>query len=243
MTGIRMLPVGECALSVEFGDTVDAETNARVLALDDAMGTSGLPGIIECVPTYRALMIHYDPLTTPFADLRAEVARIAEMAAGGTVREHRGSLWRIPVAYGSEFGIDLADLAGRHGLAESAVIDLHAGTTYRIYMLGFAPGFAYLGDLPDRLHTPRRTEPRLSTPAGSVSIGGAQTAITSVAVPSGWHLIGRTPYATFDPRSERAFLLAPGDRVRFEPIGHADWDILCGRIARGEFRPEPEDAK
>lgn len=237
MSGPRYLAVGDSALSVEFGDTVDEATNARVLALDKAMNALLPEGVIELVPTYRALMIHFDPLAIGCASLR----ETAERLLVATVEDSEpGRLWRIPVGYGGEFGIDLGSLAERHGLTEDRVIEIHSGATYRVYMIGFAPGFSYLGGLPEALHTPRRTEPRLVTPAGTISIGGAQAAIASVPVPSGWHLIGRTPLKTFDPAADPAFLLNPGDRVRFERISHADWQALSNRVERGEHRPLPE---
>lgn len=238
MTTPRYLAVGDCALSVEFGDGVDPATNARVLALDAVLGGDLPEGVIELVPTYRALMIHFDPLVTSLAVLRDKVER---MLATTISDAGPGRLWRVPVGYGGELGIDLADLAKRHGMTEDEVVSIHSSATYRVYMIGFAPGFSYLGGLPEELHTPRRTEPRLVTPAGTVSIGGAQSAVTSVAVPSGWHLIGQTPLRTFDPKRIPVFLFDPGDRVCFEPISHADFMTLSDRIARGEFRPEPEE--
>jgi 5-oxoprolinase (ATP-hydrolysing) subunit B len=236
-----LLPVGESAISVEFGDSVDEAISSRVLALDRIVAAAGLRGVIECVPTYRALLIHFDPLTIEPAELRAAIARLVERAttdAGDTAARR----WQVPVCYGGECGIDLAEFAARHGMSEAAVVRLHAGATYRVYMIGFAPGFAYLGGLPEVLHTPRRVEPRLSTPAGSVSIGGAQTAITSVAVPSGWHLIGRTPLVAFDPTRDPPFLFGPGDRISFVPIDAEEWHDLAGRIERGEFSPTAEAA-
>src|SRR3546814_3176463 len=121
-------------------------------------------------------------------------------------------LWRIPVAYGGAYGMDLEHIAERHGLTPERVVDLHGAAEYRVYMIGFAPGFSYLGGLDERLHTPRRTEPRLRTPAGSVSIGGMPAAVSSVEVPSGWHMPGRTPVRTFDLRRDQPSLFAVGDR-------------------------------
>ncbi len=236
----RIRAVGDCALSVEFGERVAPEISARVIALDRMLAETPLPGVVERVPTYRALTVHFDPLEIAPEVLEARLAPLAEAAAQAGAEEARARLWRLPVAYGGAHGADLAALAARHGMSEAALVGLHAGETYRVYMLGFAPGFAYLGGLPERIETPRRAEPRLTTPAGTVSIGGKQTAVTSMAVPSGWHLIGRTPVPTFDAAAEPPCLLAPGDRVRFEPISAAAFAALEGRIARGEHRPEPE---
>lgn len=240
MNAVRYLAVGECAISVEFGDTVDLATNGRVLALDRALAAAAIPGVIEAVPTYRALMIHFDPLEIAPEALRDAVEGLVEGDSGVAAGRVGGRSWRIPVCYGGAFGIDLADLAARHGLSEAGVVGLHSSASYRVYMIGFSPGFAYLGGLPEQLHTPRRNEPRLLTPAGSVSIGGAQAAVASVAAPSGWHLIGRTPLTTFDPAGDPVFLFDPGDRICFEAIAEDDWHALAGRVLRGEYRPLPE---
>ncbi|MEM6945839.1 MAG: 5-oxoprolinase subunit PxpB, partial [Pseudomonadota bacterium] len=151
-----------------------------------------------------------------------------------------GRSWRLPVAYGGPHGVDLEMLSARHGVTPERLIELHSGAAYRVYMLGFAPGFAYLGGLPECLATPRREDPRLTTPAGTVSIGGAQSAVTSMAVPSGWHLIGQTPVRSFDPTGEAPFLFEPGDHVRFQPISADAFAAIAERIARGEFQLLPE---
>ena len=227
----RLLWAGDAALTVEFGDAISAELNERVLAFDDALRIAAIPGIIETVPTYRSLMVHYDPVQLLAAELRARIERL-EL---DTAHRHAGTrLWHIPVAYGGPYGIDLDHIAARHGLTAGQVVELHSAAEYRVYMIGFAPGFTYLGGLDARLHTPRRTDPRTRTPAGSVSIGGMQAAISSVEVPSGWHLLGRTPVRTFDLQREPPFLLSVGDAVRFEPIPHSDWAALDARAAAGE---------
>ncbi|MEM6489046.1 MAG: 5-oxoprolinase subunit PxpB [Pseudomonadota bacterium] len=238
----RILPVGEAALSVEFGDRVAPEVNAAVLALDALIAAAPIAGVVETVPTYRALLVHFDPLAVAPAALETLLAPLAAQAVAEPARAGQGRLWHLPVAYGGAHGIDLATLAARHGMAEGEVVRRHSAEVYRVYMLGFAPGFAYLGALPAALVTPRRAEPRLTTPAGSVSIGGAQTAVTSMAVPSGWHLIGRTPVPTFTPAAERMCLFEPGDRVQCRPIAAADFEALAGRIARGEYGLVPEPA-
>ena len=240
MTRVRYLPVGECALSVEFGDNVDLAINAQVLALDKAFAANLPAGVIELVPTYRALMIHFDPLTLSCDALRESIEKVVADLSNVEMESERGNRWRVPVAYGGEFGIDLAGLSAHHGLSERRTIAMHSSATYRVYMVGFAPGFCYLGGLPEELHTPRRTEPRLVTPAGTISIGGGQAAIASVPVPSGWHLIGRTPLTTFDPTGDTVFLFNPGDQVLFEPITAEDWHALAGRVERGEYRLQPE---
>lgn len=241
MTAVRVLPAGESALVVEFGEAIDPTINARVLGLDRALADDPPPGVIETVPTYRSLMVHFDPLGTApgalEATLRERAAALPERPDDAT-----GRLWRLPVCYGGEFGMDLGFVAETHGLTERRLVELHAAAAYRVYMIGFAPGFAYLGGLAPELHTQRRTEPRLETPAGSVSIGGVQAAVTSMPVPSGWHMLGRTPVRTFDLRRERPFLLETGDLIRFEPVSPEGWHALDRRFESGEAAPEPEAA-
>ena len=219
-----MLQAGDQALVVEFGDAIDAHLNRLVQALDRRVAEASIRGVIECVPTYRSLMIVYDPLRIQSAALRRRIARLVPKSAEAEAPARR---WTIPVAYGGAHGLDLEEVARAHGLTRDEVIALHSGAEYRVYMIGFSPGLAYLGGLPEALHTPRRTSPRLRVPAGSVSIGGVQAAVFSVEIPSGWHLLGRTPERMFDLRRAQPFLLGAGDRVRFRPIPAAEYDRLA----------------
>lgn len=232
----RILPCGDAALAVEFGDTVDPALNARVLALDARL--AGLPGVIETVPTYRSALVHYDPLVASFATLSAAIGALVE--SGGDAAAAAGRTWRIPVAYGGENGIDLEATAAARGMSPAALIDRHAAPTYRVYMIGFLPGFAYLGGLDPAIATPRRTSPRLRTPAGTISIGGVQAAVASIEAPSGWHLLGRTPVRNFMPGRDPVFILAPGDLVRFEPIAADRFAALDRAAAAGEIVAETE---
>jgi KipI family sensor histidine kinase inhibitor len=226
----KILACGDAALTVEFGSTIDPRLNARVLALD-ARVAAGVLGVVETVPTYRSLLVHYDPLATSFEDLsEALLALCTDLP--DTPAEAR--LWRIPVVYGGEFGIDLEDVAARHGLSPAELIAKHAAPTYRVYMIGFLPGFSYLGGLDPTIATSRRVSPRTHTPAGTISIGGVQALVASLAAPSGWHLLGRTPVRTFMPGRDPTFLLGPGDRVRFEPIAPSRWDALDRAAAAGD---------
>ncbi|MGW9332510.1 5-oxoprolinase subunit PxpB [Bosea sp. NPDC055594] len=227
----RLLACGDAALSVEFGNQIDKGLNDRVLALDAALTKAAIPGLVEMVPTYRSLLVCYDPIETDIEDLKQRILALSESVADHPRRVRR---WRVPVVYGDAFGPDLKAVAERHGMTPDEVIALHAGATYRVYMIGFMPGFAYLGGLDVRLETPRRLQPRLKTPAQSVSIGGAQAAISSVEAPSGWHLLGRTPARSFMPGRDPAFLFAAGDEIRFEPISPQHWDELDAAAARGE---------
>ncbi len=230
----RILPCGDAALSVEFGSEIDPRLNARVLELDARLQGSS-DGIVETVPTYRSLLVHYDPTATDFESLKAAVLE-ASRDLSDELRQ--GRLWEVPVVYGGAFGIDLDEVAAVHALTPAQLIEKHAAPVYRVYMLGFVPGFAYLGGLDPTIATPRRETPRSRTPAGTISIGGIQALVASIEAPSGWHLLGRTPVRSFMPRRDPVFLFEAGDRVRFRPIDAARWDELDGAAAAGEIVAE-----
>ena len=200
---------------MEFGNAIDPAINARVHAFDRALAERPFPGLIEAAPTYRSLFILYDPLITAFADAAEWIEQLLAKAAA---RPGTGApLKEVPTCYGGSFGPDLAPLAAAHGLSAEEVIRLHAGTEYRVYMLGFSPGFPYMGLVPDAIATPRLATPRTRVPAGSVGIAGRQTGVYAQSTPGGWNLIGRTPLTLFDPRADPPAYFAPGDRVRFVP--------------------------
>jgi 5-oxoprolinase (ATP-hydrolysing) subunit B len=238
--GIRIVPVGDAALLAEFGTTVDPDVNERVLSLDrvlalSAMNSDGHSAILETVPTYRSLLIHYDPLIADFATLADVVRRLSlrPLTAAAASRH-----WRIPVVYGGEFGIDLADVAKRAEMSEDEVVRRHTAVTYRVYMLGFLPGFSYLGGLDPKIATPRRDDPRLITPSGTISIGGIQAGIQCLEGPSGWHLLGRTPVRTYHPTRDPMFLIEPGDRVSFFQLPASEWRSLDQSAADGALVAE-----
>ena len=235
MTGSRprILPCGDMAIAVEFGDTIDEETNRQVIELARMVEGENLPGVVETVPTYRSLLVHLDPLKAEHAKLSEALARLAK--AAGSPRERRRRRWRVPVIYGGEFGEDLAMLADLHGMSEERAAELHALAVYRVHMVGFMPGFTYLGGLDPRLATPRRETPRQRIPAGTISIGGHQSAIGSIAAPSGWHVVGRTPVRCFHPDRDPVFLFEAGDEISMEPVPAATWDDLAAQAAVGEM--------
>lgn len=228
----RFLDAGDGGLVVELGDEISEAINERVVALADALGALALPGVQEIVPTYRSLLVLFDPLELPRATLRERVTSLwpPSHAAG-----RRHARWRVPVLYGGEHGVDLEGVAATHGLTPGEVVALHSGADYRVYMLGFMPGFVYLGGLPERIRTGRRQDPRLRTPARSISIGGIQAGISPpLEVPSGWHLLGQTPVCSYDPRrTERPFLFEAGDSVRFEPVTEAEYQEMCAAVEAG----------
>ncbi len=211
----RILPVGEAAFTVEFGDAVDESLNRQVHALDVAVQARQIRGIVETVPTYRSLLVMYDPQVSCAAVIRAALTDV--LATLATVDLPEGNLIEVPVHYGGEWGPDLTDVAVHCGMTAEAVIALHAQPVYTVAMLGFAPGFAYLLGLPASLATPRLATPRRRVPPGSVGIAGAQTGIYALPTPGGWRIIGRTNLPLFVPAHPEPFRLRAGDRIRFIP--------------------------
>src|SRR6184192_62140 len=230
---MNLIPLGDRALLIRLGDTIDEAIHRQVRAVWTRLAARPIPGTIEVVPAFASVAVHYDPALVP--NERGEASPYAWFAAavGSALSDlEEESLptprsVEIPVCYGDAYGPDLDDVARQHGLTVEEVVRLHSGATYRVYMLGFAPGFAYLGGLPDVIATPRRPEPRTAVPAGSVGIGGSQTGIYPLVLPGGWQLIGRTPLRLFDATRSSPALLAVGDVVTFRPIAPKDFTPLA----------------
>jgi inhibitor of KinA len=220
---------GECALVVEFGDRIDDALTDQVLALDAALPP--IAGVLETVPTYRSLMMHYDPLILPRVAL---VAQVEAALARASVGQARGQLWELPACYDPTLGIDLGHVSNATGLDTARVVALHAGAIFRVVMYGFAPGWAYLSGLPPALNLPRRATPRDEIPAGSLIIAGGLAIVAALPMPSGWHIIGQTAERLFVPEREPAFLFAPGDRLRFVAVDLGTHQSLQERAAAGE---------
>jgi len=235
---VRFLPAGDAAVVVEFGDHVSRTLNDRVLRLNARVRAAELPGMVETVPTFRSLMIHYDPLVTGSANLITAVKNLLDSGGGET--KHL-KLWRIPVCYAISHAPDLEDVARSTGLSTEEVIRLHCTTRYHIYMIGFVPGYPYMGDLPPALVLPRRTDPRTRVPPGSIAIATGLTAIYPLESPGGWRLIGRTPIRLFDLRWPRPALLGPGDAVQFDPVSEAEFEAIAAAVAADAY-PVPCEA-
>jgi KipI family sensor histidine kinase inhibitor len=235
----RLLPNGDTALTVEFGERIDRATSERVLALHERVARAALPGVVELLPTFRSLMVHYDPARTTHAALADAIAPLAAGLEGVKPAARR---WTLPVCYDPSFALDLDEVAARTGLTPAEVIEHHSATTYHVYMIGFLPGYPYVGDLPARLALPRRENPRTQVPAGSVAIATTLSAIYTLASPGGWHILGRTPAALWSRRRTPPAVLAPGDQVRFAPIGMAEFERLAAQAAAGQLELEGEDA-
>lgn len=212
----RFLPAGDRVLIAEYGDRIDEAINTLIHQVARVVAGASRPGIVEVVPTYRSLAVHFDPLVLAPQDLEAIVREAGERA--GHEADTQPRTVEIPVAYGGELGPDLADVAAHAGLSEAEVVEIHASGRYRVYMMGFTPGFPYLGGMSPRIATPRLATPRARVPGGSVGIAASQTGVYPTASPGGWRLIGRTPSRLFDPRRTPPAVLDAGDFVRFVPI-------------------------
>lgn len=245
----RLLAVGDGAVTVEFGSTLEPALVSQVAALERAVQAAqacgDLPGVLETVPTFRSLTVLYDPCITSRAELDppllALLASLALRAAQGPDPSAPAAAprrWRLPVAYGGDFGVDLDSVAAACGLTADEVVHLHAGTEFTAYLLGFMPGFAFMGQLPPALQLPRRTEPRVRVPAGSVATANRLSVIYPWESPGGWHLLGRCPVPLFDASAAAPTLLAPGDLVRFEPVSVPRLAEIEAALRSGDLRAQ-----
>ncbi|MES1148344.1 MAG: 5-oxoprolinase subunit PxpB [Bradyrhizobium guangdongense] len=213
----RLLPSGDSAITVEYSRSIDDDANQAVLALDRALTDADIDGVTESVPTYRSLLVHYDPGKIGYEALGEKLLALASQPAPPTAKTRR---WRVPVAYGGEHGIDLEDVAKALNTTPDDIVARHVAGDYRVAMIGFTPGWSYLSGLDKSLQMSRRQNPRLLTPAGTIAIGGIQTGIQCLAGPSGWHLLGRTAVRTYQLHRTPIFLTEPGDRVTFFAVDH-----------------------
>lgn len=237
----RILALGDGALTLEFGDRIDPALNAKVMAARDALAAMKLDGISDVVPTYRSLTVHFDPLLLDREVLTVHLLEAAQAPPGKSALATR---WNIPVVFGGEFGPDLAEVARITGRSEAAVIDALCANELRVFLIGFLPGFPYLGELPEWLRLPRLATPRAAVPANSLAIAGAQAAIYPWQSPGGWHLLGRTPVRLFDVAdAARPALLAPGDTVRFTPVGRDEFERLATAVAARAIDPAEWQAR
>ncbi|MCX7780893.1 MAG: 5-oxoprolinase subunit PxpB [Negativicutes bacterium] len=240
MDSIRLLNAGEQGLVVEFGREINAELNKKVHRLARKLAAQTIAGITEVVPTYRSLLVYFDPLKISRACLadRIEQLLAAQEAQLPEQGEAIGNLVRIPVCYGGEFGPDLEFVAQHNGLTVEEVIRIHTATPYQVYMLGFTPGFPYLGGMSEKIAAPRLEKPRLKIPAGSVGIAGSQTGFYPIESPGGWRLIGRTPIKAFHPESPNPFMFAAGDFLQFTSVAADEFYAIQRRVDNGTYIPE-----
>jgi len=223
----RFLPAGDLGLLVEFGDKIDPEINQKVRKIFLTLEKVAIDGITEAVPTYRSILIFYDPSKISFGQLQQEILNIDQKLEEVTIPPPETI--EIPVLYGGEYGPDLDFVAQHNGLTPEEVIEIHTSGTYLIYMIGFTPGFPFLGGLSERLFTPRLKTPRAVVPAGSVGIANNQTGIYPIDSPGGWQLIGRTPIKLYDPKRENPILLKAGNYLKFKRITEAEYEEILQR--------------
>jgi len=226
----RFLDAGEAALVVEFGATVDPVTHDHVIALDEALRTLAISGVLETVPTFRSLMIHYDPLILDRASLVAKISGLQPRLDSPATPKNS---WTVPCCYEAPFGEDLTEVARAMNMPAGDVVALHSGATFRAYMYGFAPGFCYLGGLPEKLAISRRPMPRAPHPQNAVLIAGGLSLIGTFSMPTGWWVIGRTPVRLFSPSRSPNFLIEVGDSVRFAPIDKNEFQFLEEKAVAG----------
>jgi len=237
MTNVRMLNAGERGLVVEFGSAIDEAINAHVHLLAKILVEEMKESIVEVVPTYRSLFVYFNPLITERQVLIERIADRLTTMQSGSVTGRSARLVTIPVCYGGEFGPDVEFVAQHNKISVHEVIEIHTSTPYLVYMLGFTPGFPYLGGMSERIATPRLDKPRVRIPAGSVGIGGKQTGIYPIDSPGGWQLIGRTPLKAFDPSAANPFLFAAGDYLQFKSIDVDEYSETAGKVEEGLYSP------
>ena len=216
MNEIKICTAGDSSVLIEFGQEISPEINAQITAVVRLIKAQHIEGVTDMIPAFASLLINYDPRVVSYAGLRR--------------------IFEIPVCYGGEYGPDLQNIADHAGLTPEEVIRIHSAKDYLIYMLGFLPGFSYLGGLDDRIHTPRLANPRIRIPAGSVGIGGSQTGIYPLDSPGGWQLLGMTPVKTYDPEREVPILFEAGDYIRFVPVSEEEYQEIKKQVDEGTYQ-------
>ena len=230
---MQIIPLGDTALLLELGEVIDEPTHGRVQTAWQALAAAPLPGVTELVPAYTTVTLFYEPLQVVQAGAPEAgiadwlIAKVRERLKNPPKRERsKGRIVEIPVCYGGEFGPDIGLVSKQAGLSSAEVIKRHSNAEYLVYLIGFAPGFPYLGGLPKELATPRHPKPRMTVPPGSVGIAGSQTGIYPLATPGGWNLVGRTPLQMFQPAKDPPVLLRAGDRVKFCAVSREEFAKL-----------------
>lgn len=236
MSQVKYLPAGDCGLVVEFGRTIDKEINNKVHGLMNWIEKKEIPGIRDLLPTYRSLMIMYNPVEIGFEKL---VGVLMEYNIDTSVNENLSKrILQVPCCYGARFGVDLGDMEKLTGIDRDEIIRIHSGVDYKIFMLGFLPGFVYLGGLDKRIEAPRLKTPRLKILPGSVGIGGNQTGVYPIASPGGWRLLGGTPLDFYNPEREEPIFCKAGEYIRFVPINIDEYYDIRHMIITGSYEPE-----
>lgn len=234
---IKISDSGDSAIYCSVGDTISTDINEVVYSLEEYILNSSLKGIIETVPSFNGVMVYYNPLILNREYLVAEINAFSEYSRAD-VSERSKKMIVVPTFYGKEYGPDIEIVAEKNNLSVDEVVRIHSSAIYRIFMLGFTPGFPYLGGMDRRISTPRKSEPRLKVNAGSVGIAGEQTGIYPISSPGGWQIIGRTPLRLFQPDNEPVFLLEPGLYLKFKPVGFDEYIDIHRAVNSGSYQPE-----
>ena len=233
MKKAKILTAGDSALLIEFEQKIAPEINAQITAFVHLLKEQHIEGVTDLIPAFASLLINYDPRVIGYKDLKARIEELLKIEVSEEASEAR--VFEIPVCYGGEYGPDIANIAENAGISEQEVIDIHCSKDYLIYMLGFLPGFVYLGGLDERIHTPRLANPRISIPAGSVGIAASQTGIYPLNSPGGWQLLGMTPVKTYDPERETPILVEAGDYIRFVPVTEEEFLNIKKQVDDGTY--------
>ena len=242
MADVRFLIAGDSSICAEFGNEISKEINAQIRAFNILLKESGIAGIVETIPTYRSLLIQYDPGVISYKSLEGKLKKL--LARLDSVEIPPSEVLEVPVLYGGEeMGPDLKFVAENAKMSEEEVIKLHSEPEYLIYMLGFTPGFTYLGGLNDAIETPRLKTPRVKIPAGSVGIAGKQTGVYPIDSPGGWQLIGRTPLKMYDADREKPILPEAGQYIKFVPIDRAEFDRIAAEVEKGTYEVRKKKKK
>ncbi|WP_404460032.1 5-oxoprolinase subunit PxpB [Sutcliffiella horikoshii] len=232
---VQFHPLGDTGLQVLFGSDISEETNQQIRLFADYLRKQNMEGIVEWVPAYTTLTIFYQPDKIVYKDLCKKLEDIQETLHKAD-SPSQSTVYEIPVLYGGEVGPDLSEVASYNELSEDEVISIHSAQPYLIYMMGFVPGFPYLGGMAKEIATPRRENPRAKIEAGSVGIAGEQTGVYPLETPGGWQIIGRTPVKLYDPEREEPILLSAGAYIRFVPVGQKEYEEIEEAVARGEYK-------
>ena len=234
MQKIKIVAAGDSSILIEFGREINEEINRKITTTVQLIHAQQIEGVVDMIPAFCTLLINYDPRIVSFEKMRKRIQELVKMEVkAGTGRK---KVFEIPVCYGGEYGPDIDNIASHAGLTKEEVIQIHSSRDYLIYMLGFLPGFCYLGGLDERIHTPRLANPRMKINAGSVGIGGSQTGIYPLDSPGGWQLMGMTPVKTYDPDRETPILVEAGDYIRFIPIDEQEYRRLKELVERKEYQ-------
>ena len=231
--GVKILPEGDSAILIEFPKVISPEINGKITSLAHLLKEQQIVGVMDMTPAFCSLLVHYDPRVITYGKLLNRVNKIMKLNLDTKAKTKK--IYEIPVCYGGEYGPDLEFVAKNAGISVEEVIKIHSSKDYLIYMLGFLPGFSYLGGLDEKIHTPRLANPRIKIPAGSVGIGGAQTGIYPLESPGGWQLLGKTPVKTYNPDREIPILFEAGDYIRFVPVSQEEFEKIEKEVNEGKY--------